>query len=809
MSSAPRRPSLNVIRTAVVDPVCGMSVEPAQAAARVEYKGRTYYFCSPHCAQRFEPRPDYFLEGAHRQEAMPAADKGAVQYTCPMDPEVVQDGPGACPKCGMALEPMTPTAETGPDPEFVAMRFRFWIAAGLALPVFTIAMAGLIPSESLLGWLHANMTALNWVQFALATPVVLWCGWPFFERAWLSVVHRSPNMFTLIALGVGSAFLYSVAATVAPQLFPTSFRTQHGSIEPYFDSAAVIIVLALLGQLLELRARAQTGAAIRALLGLAPKTARLVRRDGREFDIPSEHVMVGDTLRIRPGEQIPVDGSVTEGQSAVDESLVTGEPMPVSKQPASQLIGGTINSTGALLMRAERVGGDTVLAQIVQLVSNAQRSRAPIEKVVNQVAQVFVPAVVSIAIATFIGWSLWGAEPRTPHALLASVAVLIIACPCALGLATPMAILVGTGRGASAGVLFRDAEALETLRTIDTLVLDKTGTLTAGRPQVVTVEPAAGYDAASLLSLAAGLEVASEHPLAAAIVRGAQERGAALAKVDDFESITGEGVRGVVAGKRVAIGNTKLMQAAGIDTTSFDSRLQELRSAGQTVMLVAVDGQIAGLVGVTDPIKTTTPAALRHLRAAGLKIVMLSGDSQATANAVAQQLGINEVIAEVLPNQKGAVIERLQREGWKVAMAGDGVNDAPALAQADVGIAMGTGTDIAIHSAGVTLVKGDLRGIVRGIRLSRAISAGIRQNLLLAFFYNAISVPLAAFGIVTPMLASAAMSLSSVSVILNSLRLSRVQLFDSPAELAQDGFIPGSMPESADLPPKLPGNTQP
>lgn len=792
MSSAPGRPSLNVIQTAVLDPVCGMTVEPARAAAQVEYGGKSYFFCSSHCARRFEPRPEYYLEGDHGREPMPSATEEGVKYTCPMDPEVVQDGPGACPKCGMALEPMTPTAEVGPDPEYSAMRTRFWIAAVLTIPVFTIAMAGLIPSESLMHWLHEHLAVLNWVQLALATPVVLWCGWPFFERAWNSIIARSPNMFTLIALGVGAAFVYSLVATIAPQGFPASFRTKQGGIEPYFDSAAVIIVLVLLGQLLELRARAVTGAAIRGLLGLSPKTARLVRRDGKEFEVPLEQVMVGDTLRIRPGEKVPVDGDVSEGTSAVDESLVTGEPMPVQKTPASPLIGGTINGTGALLMRAERVGRDTVLAQIVQLVGAAQRSRAPIEKVVNQVARVFVPTVVLVAVATFVGWCLWGTEPRVPHALLASVAVLIIACPCALGLATPMALVVGTGRGARAGVLFRDAEALETLRGIDTLVVDKTGTLTEGKPRLVTIEPAAGFSEDELLSLAAGLEHFSEHPLAAAIVLGAQERGIEPVKAEDFQSITGQGVRGRIEGKQILIGNRALLEAEQIKLEDHRDRLNQLRSAGQTVMIVAVDKQVAGLIGVTDPIKATTAAALDQLHQMGLRILMLSGDSRATADAVARQLQIDEVIAEVLPAEKGAVIERLRGEGRRVAMAGDGINDAPALALADVGIAMGTGTDVAIHSAGVTLVKGDLRGIVRGIRLSRAISAGIRQNLFLAFFYNAVSVPLAAFGLVTPMIASAAMSLSSVSVILNSLRLSRVKLFDTPAELAQDELNPGA-----------------
>jgi Cu+-exporting ATPase len=681
MSTEPRRPSLNVVQTGAIDPVCGMTVEPARAAGSVEHAGKTYYFCSQHCVKKFQVRPEYYTSGEQRREAMNPtanAESATATYTCPMDPEVVQIGPGTCPKCGMALEPMQPTAEEGPDPELISMQRRFVEAALLTMPVFLIAMGGLVPWPALVSFLHEHMAALNWLQLILATPVVLWCGWPFFQRAWMSVLNRSPNMFTLIALGVGAAFAFSIVATVAPQLFPASMR--HGeAVEPYFDSAAVIIVLVLLGQVLELRARSQTGAAIRALLGMTPKTARVIEASGNEVDVPIEHVYVGDRLRIRPGEKVPVDGVVLEGRSNVDESLITGEPLPTEKTAGAALIGGTLNGTGGLVMQAQRVGDGTLLAGIVRMVTAAQRSRAPIEKLVNRVATYFVPTVLAIALLTFVGWNLWGSEPRLPHAILNSVAVLIIACPCALGLATPMAILVGTGRGATAGVLFRDAEALEVLHTADTLVLDKTGTLTEGKPQLVTVEPAAGILENELLAIA-------------------------------------------------------------------------------------------------DPIKATTREALAQLRAEGLRVIMLTGDSRATAEAVARQLDIDEVIAEVLPQEKGEVIARLQREGRRVAMAGDGVNDAPALAAANVGIAMGTGADVAVESAAVTLVQGDLRGIVRAFRLSRAITAGIRQNLFLAFIYNALSVPLAAIGLVNPMLASAAMSMSSVSVILNSLRLRKMKL---------------------------------
>ncbi len=676
----------------------------------------------------------------------------------------------------MALEPMLPSADEGPDPELIAMQRRFWVATVLTIPIFLIAMAGLLRSESVMTFLHGNMMALNWVQLVLSTPVVLWCGWPFFKRAWLSIVNLSPNMFTLIAIGVGAAYLYSLVATIAPGIFPEGFRSAGGGVEPYFDSAAVIVVLVLLGQVLELRARSQTGAAIRSLLGLAPKTARIVREDGREEDVPLGHVHIGDRIRIRPGEKVPVDGVVLEGQSSVDESMITGEPIPVEKTAKSKVVGGTVNGTGGLLVQADRVGGDTLLAQIVRMVGEAQRSRAPIEKLVNKISMVFVPVVLGVALLAFIGWAAWGSEPRLAHALVNAVAVLIIACPCALGLATPMAIMVGTGRGATVGVLFRDVEALETLRSADTLVVDKTGTLTEGKPKLITLEPAEGFEEASLLAIAAGLEKGSEHPLAAAIVRGAEERKVAPAVLQDFQSVTGKGVRGKSGSQRVAVGNPAMMTAEGVNIESVQNRLQQLQAEGQTVMIAAVDGRVAGLLGVADPIKATTPEAIEMLHAEGLRVIMLTGDSRITAEAVARKLKIDEVLAEVLPEQKGEVVARLQREGHRVAMAGDGINDAPALAKADVGIAMGTGTDVAMESAAVTLVKGDLRAIVRARRLSRATSASIRQNLVLAFAYNTLSVPLAAFGVVSPMWASAAMSLSSVSVILNSLRLRRMKL---------------------------------
>ena len=761
--------------TSVIDPVCGMKVNPDKAAAQHDHQGQTYYFCSGHCATKFKANPNDYL----KEKEIPKAEtkkNSTGKYTCPMHPEIVQDGPGSCPICGMALEPKQPTAEQGPDPELQNMQQRFWISVVLTVPIFLIAMGGLIPVEGIKHFLHSNMAWLNWLQLVLATPVVFWCGWPFFERAWSSILHRSPNMFTLIALGVGAAYSYSIIATVAPGIFPKGFQMANGVIEPYFDSAAVIVLLVLLGQVLELRARSQTGAAIRSLLGLAPKTARIVVGAGDERDIPPCEVKPGDRLRIRPGEKVPVDGVVLEGASHVDESMITGEPVPVEKAVGSKVVGGTVNGTGGMLMTAERVGDDTLLAQIVRMVSEAQRSRAPIEKLVNKISLVFVPVVMLAAVFTFAAWTIWGTEPRLAHGLVNAVAVLIIACPCALGLATPMAIMVGTGRAARVGVLFRDAEALETLRLADTLVVDKTGTLTEGKPKVISVEPISESDGGQLLAIGAGLELNSEHPLATAILSGAKELGITPLKVTHFQSVTGKGVRGNSELGRVAIGNEAMMAVEGVNIGAIQERTEKLRALGQTVMFVARANQLAGILGVADPIKPTTQEAIESLMAEGFRVIMLTGDNETTAKAVASQLGIKEVIAGVLPERKGEVVSQLQKEGRRVAMAGEGINDAPALAKANVGIAMGTGTDVAMESAAVTLVKGDLRGIVRAKRLSKSTSAGIRQNLFLAFIYNALAVPLAAFGLVTPMLASAAMSLSSVSVIANSLRLGRKEV---------------------------------
>jgi Cu+-exporting ATPase len=798
-----------------IDPVCGMTVEPANAAGSAEFEGRTYYFCSTHCLHKFQADPQKYVGGAAStapsltapagteftcpmhpevREDHPAAcplcgmalepvggpvPQTRIEYTCPMHPEVVSDQPGSCPKCGMALEPRTVTAEEGPNPELVEMNRRFWIGLGLTLPIFILAMADLIPGNPL----HAlNAHVLNWIQLALATPVVFWCGWPFFERAWTSIVHRSPNMFTLIALGVGAAYLYSLAATIAPGLFPEGFRTA-GAVMPYFDTAAVVTVLVLLGQVLEVRARTQTTGAIRRLLGLAPRTARVVRTDGREEDLPLDRVRPGDVLRVRPGEKVPVDATVTDGRSSVDESMISGEPIPVEKEPGAKVIGGTVNGTGSLLVRADRVGADTLLAQIVRMVTEAQRSRAPVERLVNQVSRYFVPAVLAIAILTFVVWAAGGPAPRLVHALVNAVAVLIIACPCALGLATPMAIMVGTGRGAENGVLIKNAEALEILYRADTLVIDKTGTLTEGKPRLVTVEPTEGFTAEELLRLAGSLERGSEHPLAAAIIKGAEAKGLKLPDARDFEALTGKGVRGTVEGHVVALGNAAMLAELGVQPDSLQRRADELRREGQTVMLVAIDGRLAGLLGVADPIRSTTPEAVRLLHADGLRLIMLTGDSRTTADAVARKLGIDEVLAEVLPTQKSEAVERLQREGHIVAMAGDGINDAPALAKAQIGIAMGTGTDVAMESAGVTLVHGDLRAIARARLLSRATMRNVRQNLLLAFLYNTVSIPVAAgvlypfFGIlISPIWASAAMSLSSLSVVGNALRLRKVPL---------------------------------
>ena len=770
-----------------IDPICHMTVDPTRAAGQHEYKGETYYFCSTHCLHKFREDPERFLNKPaapamiqlSRQKveppaaAPPAGQK--IEYTCPMHPEVVRDAPGACPICGMALEPRTATLEDD-NSELNDMKRRFWVSAALSLPLLALAMSEMLPGDPLRMAIGPGL--VSWVQLLLATPVVLWGGWPFFVRAWYSIVTRNLNMFTLIGLGVAVAFIYSLVATLLPQIFPASFRDHMGNVPVYFEAAAVITTLVLLGQVLELKARSSTSAALRALLGLAPKTARRVLRDGTEEDVPLDHVMKGDHLRVRPGEKIPVDGVVLEGSSAVDESMVTGEPIPVEKQMGHRVIGATVNGTGSLVMQAERVGSETLLSQIVQMVAEAQRSRAPIQKLADLVSGYFVPIVILIAIVTFFVWATIGPEPRMAYAIINAVAVLIIACPCALGLATPMSIMVATGKGAHAGVLFRNAEAIEVLREIDTLVVDKTGTLTEGKPKLVTVQATPGFDETTVLQLAASLERGSEHPLAAAIVSGAQERGVALVKAESFDSVTGKGVKGTVNGHQVALGNRALVNDLGVNAAELIDRAEQYRAEGQTVMFVVVDGKAAGFLGVADPIKESTPEAIRQLHDQRIRVVMLTGDSRTTAEAVARRLNIDEVVAEVLPNQKAEIVKRFQSEGRKVAMAGDGINDAPALAQAHVGIAMGTGTDVAMESAGVTLVKGDLRGIVRAIRLSRATMKNIKENLFFAFVYNTLGVPIAAgvlypfFGLLlSPMIAAAAMSFSSVSVIGNALRL--------------------------------------
>ena len=754
-----------------------MTIAPEDSVGQIEHQGHTYYFCNESCLEQFRDDPERFLNPDARPAPVAA---GAAEWTCPMHPEIVRTEPGSCPICGMALEPRTISLDDEPNPELDDMTRRFQASVALTVPVFLLAMSEFLPGS--LGRL-VPPSALAWVQLALATPVVLWGGWPFFVRGWHSVTNRSLNMFTLIALGVGVAYIYSVIATVFPGLFPHSFRMHNGHVGVYFEAAAVIVTLVLLGQVLELRARSHTGAAIRALLGLAPKTARRLGSDGSEEDVPLDHVRAGDRLRVRPGEKVPVDGTVLDGTSAVDESMVTGEPIPVEKREGDRVIGATVNGTGSFVMRAERVGRDTLLAQIVDMVAHAQRSRAPIQTLADVVSGYFVPAVVAIAIATAIVWGTVGPEPRLAYALINAVAVLIIACPCALGLATPMSIMVASGKGATAGVLFKNAEAIEVLRDVDTLIVDKTGTLTVGKPRLVSLIPIGDSDEAAVLRLAASLERGSEHPLAAAIVDGAVERGAALSNAESFESITGKGVRGRVEGRLVALGNLRLLEDLRLSPGDAAARADELRRDGQTVMFVAIDGVLAGLIGVADPIKDTTPEAIAQLHREGLRIVMLSGDSRTTAETVARKLGIDDVMPEVLPDQKAAMVKRLQEEGHIVAMAGDGINDAPALAQAHVGIAMGTGTDVAMESAGVTLVKGDLRGIARARRLSRATMSNIRQNLFFAFVYNALGVPIAAgvlypwLGLLlSPMIAAAAMSFSSVSVIANALRLRSVRL---------------------------------
>ncbi len=762
-----------------IDPVCGMTVDPA-SPLRHDHQGTTYFFCNPGCRAKFIANPDQYLHKATAPE--PMGDPEAI-YTCPMHPEVRQKGPGACPICGMALEPAVVTLDEGPNPELVDMTRRLWIAAALGFPVMAFAMAEMLFADAVHNAIDPQLA--NWLQLALATPVVLWAGWPFFTRAWDSLLNRSPNMFTLIGIGVGAAYVYSAAATIVPGMFPEGFR-MHGRVEPYFDTAVVITALVLLGQVLEIRARSRTSAALKGLLGLTPKTARRVL-GLMESEVPIADVKVGDQLRVRPGERVPVDGVVIKGRSAVDESMVTGEPIPAAKEPGSAVTGGTMNGTGSFVMRAERVGRDTLIAQIVQMVAEAQRTRAPVQRLADRIAAWFVPAVVAVALIAFVAWSAWGPEPRLAHGLVSAVAVLIIACPCALGLATPMAIMVGTGRGASEGVLVKNAEALERLERVDTLVIDKTGTVTEGRPQVVEIQvaPAPGASPRSeelVLQIAAALEQGSEHPLGAAIVAAANARALTLPSDVTFESQTGLGVHGRVGASDVVLGNASLMRDAGVDVSSADLDVSALRAQARTVLYMAIDGKLAAVFAIADPIKTTSREALDALRAQGLRVVLLTGDARETALAVGSELGFAaaDIHSEVLPAQKRNVVRELQSKGAMVAMAGDGINDAPALAEASVGIAMGTGTDVAMESAGITLVKGDLRALVRARRLSRATMRNIRQNLFLAFAYNAIGVPVAAgilypfVGVlVSPIWASAAMTFSSVSVIANALRLRR------------------------------------
>ena len=760
------------------DPVCSMMVDPHTTQHRATHGGQTFYFCSAGCREKFAADPTRYLSPEQAKRTDEPAPEDTL-YTCPMHPDVRQTGPGSCPICGMALEPLVATVEAGPSAELVDMRRRFWIGLALTVPVFFLEMGG-----HLLGLTHAiGQQTSNWLQLVLATPVVLWAGWPFFVRGWQSVVTRQLNMFTLIALGTGAAWIYSMAATLLPGLFPAALRSPDGAVPAYFEAAAVITVLVLLGQVLELRAREATSGAIRALLDLAPKTARRIRQDGSEEEVNLDTIQVGDRLRVRPGEKVPVDGAVIEGGSSVDESMVTGESMPVTKAVGAQAIGGTINQTGALVIRAEKVGRDTMLARIVQMVADAQRSRAPIQRVADEVSGWFVPTVIGVALLAFAVWAMFGPEPRLSFALVAAVAVLIIACPCALGLATPMSIMVGVGRGAQAGVLIKNAEALERMERVDTLVVDKTGTLTEGKPAVTAIVPAAEFEEAEILRLAASVERASEHPLALAIVEAAQTRGITTAPVIDFDSPVGRGAVGTVGGRRIALGNAKFMAEHGVDVAPLAAAAEDLRRDGATAIFLGVDKQVGGVIGIADPVKASTPEALAALKREGIRIVMLTGDNSTTAQAVASRLAIEDVEAEVLPDQKSAVVKRLQKQGRTVAMAGDGVNDAPALAAADIGIAMGSGTDVAIESAGVTLIKGDLTGIVRAHKLSHATMRNIRENLFFAFIYNAAGVPIAAgalypfFGILlSPIIAAAAMALSSVSVIANSLRLRAARL---------------------------------
>jgi len=802
------------------DPVCGMSTNSPESYISYEHQGKIYYFCSEHCLKKFEADPKQYLDeeeqeskdvsppheekgsvytcpmhpevrqespgecpkcGMHLESTVPKAEEARTEWTCPMHPEIVRYEAGGCPKCGMALEPRTVTAEKVEDQEYLYMRNRFWVSAVLTLPVLLIAMRHAFGLSFLEEFIGAK--PLHWAEFILATPVVLWGGWIFYVRAWRSVATWNLNMFTLIGLGTAVAYIYSVVALLFPHIFPASFRSPEGTVGVYFEAAAVIITLVLLGQMLELRARSRTGAAIKALLGLAPKTARRINPDGTEEDVPLELVQVGDTLRVRPGEKIPVDGKVLEGSSSVDEAMITGEPMPVEKKRGDRVIGATVNTTGALVIQAEKIGTDTVLSQIVQMVAEAQRSRAPIQKLADIVAAYFVPTVIAIAVVAFVVWSFIGPEPRMAYGLIAAVSVLIIACPCALGLATPMSIMVATGKGATLGVLFKDAESIEVMRKVDTLVVDKTGTLTEGRPRLTDVIPIEGGDKEALLRFAASLERASEHPLAAAIVQGARERDIDLQEPDEFNSHTGRGVSGRINGKEVLLGNTRLLEDFGVAWRELASEAEKLRTEGKTAMFVAVDGKVAGLVSVADPIKETAREAIDKLHQENVHIVMLTGDNETTAKAVAENLGIDEFVAEVLPEDKVAAVKDFQKKGSVVAMAGDGINDAPALAQAEVGIAMGTGTDVAMESARVTLVKGDLRGIVRARLLSKATMGNIKQNLFFAFIYNALGVPIAAgvlypvFGLLlSPMIAAAAMSFSSVSVVGNALRLRRVNV---------------------------------
>ncbi len=760
-----------------IDPVCGMTVKIKPTSLKADHDGVTHYFCSAKCQAKFIADPAACLGDKPAKPAV-AVDEGT-QWTCPMHPEIVRDMPGSCPICGMALEPMMPSLDAGPNPELADMQRRFWIGLALSLPVVALEMGGHF--LNLHRWVSPQLG--NWLQLLLATPVVLWAGWPFFERGWQSLKTRNLNMFTLIAMGTGVAWLYSVVATAAPGMFPPAFRGMGGTVAVYFEAASVITVLVLLGQVLELRARESTGGAIRALLDLAPKTARRVREDGSDEEIPVEQIAVGDRLRIRPGEKVPVDGVVVEGQGAVDESMVTGESMPVNKEAGSPLIGGTLNRNGGLLLRAERIGRDSMLSRIVQMVAEAQRSRAPIQRLADKVSGWFVPSVIAVAVLSFIVWAVWGPEPAMSYGLIAAVSVLIIACPCALGLATPMSIMVGVGKGAEAGVLIKNAEALERLEKIDTLVVDKTGTLTEGKPSVVAIKAASGIDENELLRLAASVERSSEHPLASAIVAAAAARKLSLEEPSSVDAPMGKGVIAAVAGKQVLVGTTKFLGERGIDAAAFSGAADALRRDGATAVFVAIDQAVAGVIGIADAVKESTPAALAALKQAGIRVIMLTGDNRVTAEAVANRLGIADLEAEVLPDQKSAVIARLKGQGRVVAMAGDGVNDAPALAAADVGIAMGSGTDVAMESAGVTLLKGDLRGIVAARRLSQATMRNIRQNLFFAFIYNAAGVPIAAgvlypaFGLLlSPIVAAAAMALSSFSVIANALRLRTLSL---------------------------------